>query len=212
MVVVLEQNLPILTMPQEQVQLWLLSGFGCPHAEQNLPVLIVPQEQVQPWLLSGFGCPHAEQNLPVLTVPQEQVQFWLLPGFGFPQAEQNFPVLTVPQEQVQPWLLSGFGCPHPEQNLPVLTVPQAQVQLPAAAWVFCICAALVAEAASIKLPPAALRLILDGLYFTCITWYPAGFAILITVLKLETMFLRFPCAAMGQDQPFITAFRRRYRR
>ena len=124
-----EQNLPVLTMPQEQVQLWLLSGFGCPHAEQNLPVLIVPQEQVQPWLLSGFGCPHAEQNLPVLTVPQEQVQFWLLPGFGFPQAEQN---------------------------LPVLTVPQAQVQLPAAAWVFCICAALVAEAASIKLPPVCI--------------------------------------------------------
>ena len=40
--------------------------------EQNLPVFTVPQEQVQ--LPAGFGDPQLEQNLPVFTVPQEQVQ------------------------------------------------------------------------------------------------------------------------------------------
>ena len=43
---------------------------------QNLPVLTVPQEQVHAPDGAGAGLPHSEQNLPVLTVPQEQVQLF----------------------------------------------------------------------------------------------------------------------------------------
>ena len=61
------------TAPQEQVHS-LLTGMGFPHSEQNFPVFTVPQEQVQLAAGAGCGLPHSEQNFPVFTAPQEQVQ------------------------------------------------------------------------------------------------------------------------------------------
>ena len=50
--------------------------LGLPQLAQNLPVLVVPQVQVQPpaGLGSGLGLPQLAQNLPWLVVPQAQVQ------------------------------------------------------------------------------------------------------------------------------------------
>ena len=51
------------------------AGFGAPHSVQNLPLFTVPQEQVQPSAAaSGFFEPHWVQKLPVFTAPQVQVQ------------------------------------------------------------------------------------------------------------------------------------------
>lgn len=66
----LAQNLPLLTLPQEQVH--SPAGLGEPHSEQNLPVFTAPQEQVQPaaGFGSGFFAPHSGQNFPVAVAPQ----------------------------------------------------------------------------------------------------------------------------------------------
>ena len=43
-------------------------GRGLPQLAQNLPLLTLPQEQVHS--PAGLGEPHSEQNLPVFTAPQ----------------------------------------------------------------------------------------------------------------------------------------------
>ena len=50
------------------------AGFGLPHSEQNFPLLTAPQVQVQP-PAAGFGAPHSVQNFPVFPAfPQVQAQ------------------------------------------------------------------------------------------------------------------------------------------
>ena len=48
------------------------AGLAFPHSTQNFPLLTAPQEQVQlPLGAAGFGFPHSGQNFPVAVVPQE---------------------------------------------------------------------------------------------------------------------------------------------
>ena len=47
------------------------AGLGLPHSAQNLPLFTVPQEQVQPSVSTGLGLPHSGQNLPLTVAPQE---------------------------------------------------------------------------------------------------------------------------------------------
>jgi len=46
------------------------SYLGFPQFVQNLPVFSVPQEQIQP---AGLAFPHSGQNFPEASVPQEQI-------------------------------------------------------------------------------------------------------------------------------------------
>ena len=66
------QNLPVLAVPQEQVQLPSSAGLGLPHSGQNFPEAVAPHLQVHPpaGLGSGFLLPHSGQNLPVAVAPQ----------------------------------------------------------------------------------------------------------------------------------------------
>lgn len=79
-----------------------LAGFFAPQFEQNLPLLTFPQVQVQPSCAgSGFFAPHSGQNLPVAVAPQ--LHFQLSPaglgsGFFAPHSGQNLPQTTAPQE------------------------------------------------------------------------------------------------------------------
>ena len=58
----------------------ICKGFGLPQFGQNLPVLTLPHEQVHS-SETGFGLPHSEQNLPILPFfPHEQFQ---LSAIGF---------------------------------------------------------------------------------------------------------------------------------
>ena len=81
-----------------QVMFFMFYGLGEAHSEQNLPVFTVPQEQVHS--ADGFGLAHSEQNLPVFTVPHEQVHCPAGAGFGEAHSEQNLPVFTVPHAHV----------------------------------------------------------------------------------------------------------------
>ena len=47
---------------------FIVPGFFAPHSEQNLPVLTAPQEQVH-LPSSGFFAPHSGQNLPLAEAP-----------------------------------------------------------------------------------------------------------------------------------------------
>ena len=80
-----------------------------PQLEQNLPLLTVPQSHVHS--LAGAGLPQFEQNLPVFFAPQLHVHSFALAGAGLPQFAQNLPVLPVcPQEQVQPAAACAACC------------------------------------------------------------------------------------------------------
>lgn len=51
------------------------AGFFAPHSVQNLPLFTVPQEQLHPSAGIGLGAPHSVQNFPVFPVaPQLQSQ------------------------------------------------------------------------------------------------------------------------------------------
>ena len=49
-----------------QVMFFMFYGLGEAHSEQNLPVFTVPQEQVHS--ADGFGLAHSEQNLHVCSL------------------------------------------------------------------------------------------------------------------------------------------------
>ena len=68
------QNLPPFSLPQlgQNHLAGAGAGAGLPHSEQNLPLLTAPQEQTQP--SAGLEAPHSIQNLPVFTAPQEHFQ------------------------------------------------------------------------------------------------------------------------------------------
>ena len=82
-------------------------GRGLPQLAQNLPLLTLPQEQVHS--PAGLGEPHSEQNLPVFTAPQAHFYSPAGAGLGWPHSAQNLPVLPLwPQAHVQP--LAGAAC------------------------------------------------------------------------------------------------------
>lgn len=91
-----------------------LAGFFAPQFEQNLPLLTFPQVQVQPSCAgSGFFAPHSGQNLPVATAPQ--LHFQLSPaglgsGFFAPHSGQNLPVAVAPQLHFQPFCAGCCIC------------------------------------------------------------------------------------------------------
>lgn len=91
-----------------------LSGFFAPQFEQNLPLLTFPQVQVQPSCAgSGFFAPHSGQNLPVAVAPQ--LHFQLSPaglgsGFFAPHSGQNLPVAVAPQLHFQPFCAGCCIC------------------------------------------------------------------------------------------------------
>lgn len=91
-----------------------LAGFFAPQFEQNLPLLTFPQVQVQPSCEgSGFFAPHSGQNLPVAVAPQ--LHFQLSPaglgsGFFAPHSGQNLPVAVAPQLHFQPFCAGCCIC------------------------------------------------------------------------------------------------------
>ena len=88
------------------------AGLGLPHSEQNLPLFTAPQLQVQPSAAAGRGLPHSGQNLPVTVAPQLQVQLSAAgfgSGFLLPHSGQNLPVTVAPQLHCQPSAGAGAG-------------------------------------------------------------------------------------------------------
>lgn len=57
-------------MAPHSEQVSSVDGFLLPQFEQNLPVFSVPQEQVHVASEAGFALPQFWQNLPVFSVPQ----------------------------------------------------------------------------------------------------------------------------------------------